>query len=227
MLKRITALLIAVVLLCGLSVSAFAHDAVQLDRDCSIRVTMHSEDAAVGGGTLTVYRVGDVLEDDGDYSFGPSAEFAASGETLADITETALAARLAAWVEKNLDQVSGVTKEIPASGTVVFENLKPGLYLFMQFKAASGYERVTAFLVSVPVMRDGTYYYDLDATPKMSPVTAVTPTPPPAPTPTPTPTLPQTGQLNWPIPVLVICGLVLCTVGWALRRSGKKDENAE
>jgi hypothetical protein len=29
--------------------------------------------------------------------------------------------------------------------------------------------------------------------------------------------LPQTGQLNWPIPVLVILGLAMFSVGWNLR----------
>ncbi len=64
--------------------------------------------------------------------------------------------------------------------------------------------------------------------------TLVTPTPTPDPTPTPTPTpdsggttpssdttspsrLIQTGQLNWPVPVLALAGIVLFTLGW--RRS--------
>lgn len=38
--------------------------------------------------------------------------------------------------------------------------------------------------------------------------------------------LPQTGQLNWPVPVLVILGLGLFAVGWILR-FGKKKENYE
>ncbi|MCD8161542.1 MAG: peptidase [Clostridiales bacterium] len=36
-------------------------------------------------------------------------------------------------------------------------------------------------------------------------------------------TLPQTGQLNWPVPVLAVCGLVLFAVGWRLRASGGKE----
>ena len=89
------------------------------------------------------------------------------------------------------------------------------------------------------------------------PVTPPTPTTPenPAPadarpdeTPTPTPNPPepstpenvvadarpdegpkliQTGQLNWPVPVLTAGGLVLVSVGgWLLHRSKKRDENA-
>jgi hypothetical protein len=36
--------------------------------------------------------------------------------------------------------------------------------------------------------------------------------------------LPQTGQLNWPVPVLALAGLSLVLLGAALRRSGKDEE---
>jgi hypothetical protein len=36
--------------------------------------------------------------------------------------------------------------------------------------------------------------------------------------------LPQTGQLNWPVPVLTLAGLTLVLLGFALRRSGKEEQ---
>ncbi|MCD7821787.1 MAG: hypothetical protein LUG64_06230, partial [Clostridiales bacterium] len=36
--------------------------------------------------------------------------------------------------------------------------------------------------------------------------------------------LPQTGQLNWPVPVLAVSGVVLFALGWGLSRSGRKRE---
>ncbi len=36
------------------------------------------------------------------------------------------------------------------------------------------------------------------------------------------PILPQTGQLNWPIPVLTLCGLVMFALGWKLVFGGKR-----
>ncbi|MBQ3135935.1 MAG: Cna B-type domain-containing protein [Clostridia bacterium] len=36
----------------------------------------------------------------------------------------------------------------------------------------------------------------------------------------------DTGQLNWPIPVLSITGLILFSIGWAILNLGKKDEEA-
>lgn len=52
------------------------------------------------------------------------------------------------------------------------------------------------------------------------------PTPTPAPTPTPTPDkpkLPQTGQLWWPVPLLMVCGLLCLIVGAAMKKAGRHD----
>ena len=35
--------------------------------------------------------------------------------------------------------------------------------------------------------------------------------------------LPQTGQLNWPVPVLACSGVLLFAAGWVLNRQGKKE----
>ena len=56
-----------------------------------------------------------------------------------------------------------------------------------------------------------------------TPSTPTTPTSPTTPTTPGKPNLPYTGQLNWPIPVLVVLGLVLFSAGWLLRFGKKKD----
>jgi hypothetical protein len=38
------------------------------------------------------------------------------------------------------------------------------------------------------------------------------------------PTLPQTGQLWWPVPVLSAAGLLLFGLGWAWRAKGRRDD---
>jgi len=35
--------------------------------------------------------------------------------------------------------------------------------------------------------------------------------------------LPQTGQLNWPVPLMACAGLALFALGWALCYAGKKE----
>lgn len=61
-----------------------------------------------------------------------------------------------------------------------------------------------------------------------SPTAGVTPTPAPYVTPTPRPsqpTLPQTGQLWWPVPALVCAGLLFMILGLLRRRSDAYEED--
>lgn len=37
-------------------------------------------------------------------------------------------------------------------------------------------------------------------------------------------TLPKTGQLNWPVPVLAVSGMVVFSAGWVLKRGNRRDE---
>lgn len=61
---------------------------------------------------------------------------------------------------------------------------------------------------------DGHYIYEVNAEGKFQLQQKPEPTEPTKPADS---TLPQTGQLNWPIPVLVVLGLAMFSVGWALR----------
>lgn len=73
-------------------------------------------------------------------------------------------------------------------------------------------------------LEDGVYQYDVTAAIKSElekePETTVPPTTKPSDS-----SLPQTGQLNWPIPILVVLGLGLFIAGWLLRFARKKDGN--
>lgn len=123
----------------------------------------------------------------------------------------------------------------------------------MQNQAADGYLKAAPFLVSVPMLEDGVYIYEVIANTKVElekipetppqtepPQTEPPETEPPASEPPEsrppesetteteipknpvTPQLPQTGQLNWPIPIMVVIGLILFMSGWLLYRGGKK-----
>lgn len=279
--RGIVWLLIAVLLLGTPSVTFAAENGeLDLTQTGSIEVTMKQEEEVVPGGTLTLYRVGEIQQQDGNYSFGLVEDFADSGESLEDITSPELAEGLAGFAQEE----NGKTLQIDENGNVMFDDLELGLYLVVQYDAAEGYENVSPFLVSVPVNINGTYIYQVDATPKVglinggpptppdvtptptpapdvtptptpgpddtptpdpdvtptpgpddTPTPAPTPTTPPAvvptptpvvtPTPTPAPTLPQTGQLNWPIPLLAVAGLAVFVAGWILRFGQKKEKD--
>ena len=93
----------------------------------------------------------------------------------------------------------------------------------MQKKAADGWSCISPFLISVPNMQDGVYVYDVDASPKieLKPTERPPETPPNTP---PEPPLPQTGQLNWPSPLMAAAGLCLLLLGSVLRRSAKRAD---
>ena len=65
-----------------LGVRAQAHDVPDLSRKGSVTVTVRMGETPVAGGSLTLYRVGDIAEDDGNYSFALTEAFAASGASL-------------------------------------------------------------------------------------------------------------------------------------------------
>ena len=236
---RFSALLSALLLAAILCVPVSAHAVPDLSWDgaSSITVTMRRSDGTlIPGGSLTLYRVGEVCEQDGDYTFQPTGSFASCGESFENLQSPELSARLAEYARS----ITGTTKKIDENtATVTFDKLPFGLYLLVQNQAASGYYAVSPFLVSVPYLDNDSYIYQVDASPKVTPSpkpgdtkpptqteTPSAPTTPTSPT-TPTtpgkPNLPYTGQLNWPIPVLVVLGLVLFSAGWLLRFGKKKD----
>ncbi len=222
--NKLSALALSLVMLLGICVTAYAHDVVDMERLCSITITTRKGDTPVSGGTLTIYRVGEVVENDGNASFLPAGDFAICGESF-DVLDASgdIAARLKAFADQNA--VTGLaTKQVGADGTVVFDSLPVGLYLVVQHQAAPGYAALEPFLVSLPYLDGGKYVYELSANPKTNLEQQPEPTEPPSETPT-DPSLPQTGQLHWPVPVLALSGMVMFAAGWMLfMRKEKQDE---
>lgn len=223
--KRCAVLLLAL-LLCSVSVTVCARETPDTSRKGSVTVKMTYKNKAVSGGTLTLYRVGAVAEEDGNYSFALTGDFTGSRADLTDLSSADTAESLAKYADNK--KLSGTSKKIGSNGKASFSGLNPGLYLLVQTKAASGYRKADPFLVSVPMMEEGTYLYDVDASPKVelekenSPKKPTTPSSPPKPAAPSSPVLPQTGQLNWPVPVLAVSGLLLFSAGWILRFGRKR-----
>lgn len=272
--KRLAAVLAALTLLVWCAAPAFALEVVDLSRTGSIKVSLYDSETseAVGGGTLTLYRVAKVQKDNANLSFVYTNGFEDCGVELGDLSEGELAGRLA---EKIAATAESTTVEISDLGAAEFGDLEVGLYLVVQTTAAENYNVINPFLVSVPIQENGSYVYDVDALPKVGTAAKKTPEPPDKPDTPDTPDkpeeenpntpaapgpdnsdgwvlgahgekiyvnpeapspdnpngyvmgahgLPQTGQLNWPIPVLAVTGVVLVAAGIKLKKGTRKDE---
>ena len=276
--KHAAALLLGLVLLAASALPAFATSAnIKLTdghgnpNTGSIHVNLYdsTNNKALSGGELTVYRVAEVQRKNGNLNFEYCGDFDGCAIELGDLTDSTLAGQLQEYLSDNAE---GTVREVDANGNVNFDDLELGLYLVVQTKASKGYKPVNSFLVSLPMAEDGQWNYEVDASPKIG---AYTPEPetPPSPPDTPDkpdkpntpdtpenpdnpdnpvspgnpdnpvapgtpdnpeapgspdnpvlpghpdhPVLPQTGQLNWPIPVMAISGMLLFAFGWATDR---------
>lgn len=265
--KRLAAVLAALTLLVWCAAPAVALEVVDLSRTGSIKVSLYDSETseAVGGGTLTLYRVAKVQKDNANLSFVYTNGFEDCGVELGDLSEGELAGRLA---EKIAATAESTTVEISDLGVAEFGDLEVGLYLVVQTTAAENYNVINPFLVSVPIQENGSYVYDVDALPKVGTATKKTPDTPDEPDTPDTPDepdtpdtpvapgpdnpdgwvlgdhgeknypnpdnpnghvmgahgLPQTGQLNWPIPVLAVTGVVLVAAGIKLKKGNRRDE---
>ena len=146
---------------------------------------------------------------------------------ITDLDNPALAKELALRsVHHSLPQLRSEIQE----GSATFTGLEPGLYVVTQTEPSNGFFPIQTFLLSLPRWTEAGYIYDLTAAPKVplepEPTEPSAPTAPTAP-PKPGTTLPQTGQLNWPVPVMAVAGVILIFVGWLSCLRRKRSENEE
>lgn len=217
--KRILSLILSLVILGSVCLSVSAHEVPDFDRPGSISIVMTHNDKPIAGGSLTIYRVADVVSQNGDMQFAYTTDFAGCSIAVTELNSAQLPEELARIaVARN---VPCTTRKLDAQGKVRFEDLKIGLYLVVQQEAAPGYTKVNPFLVSVPQNEGGSYVYDVDAAPKNIPEPEVIPTEPTK----PDDNLPQTGQINWPVPMMAVTGILLLVAGCCLWLSGKREQD--
>lgn len=232
--RRFLALLAAVTLLLGVCNTAGAAETPDLTQNGTITFHVHYGDAKVDGGYVSLYRVGNVVNNNGSYSFSLISSLKAYEEKV-DINATDdpdTARKLAELVEEENIYRSKRSKIV--DGAVTFENVIPGLYVVIQDTPSPGYEAMAPFLISMPRYEDGVYKTEVTASPKVpiettpadstEPTGSTPPTKPTSPLKPPPGKLPQTGQLNWPIPLLAMTGVVMFVLGWYLCYGGKKEK---
>ncbi len=243
----IGALALSAVLLLGAGQTAkAAADSPSLDLSKTGSVTVELKNTSGGNvtdGTLTIYEVAELGyggDGGGDMTYYFTDAFEGCGVGLENVTQdstelASIAGTLASYVTSK--GITG-TPMTNTTGTVTFDGLELGLYLVVQTTASSGYETISPFVVTVPYAdaENDMWVYEVDASPKMGTLTAVPETPQeetPEETPeeedpgekvveTVTETLVQTGQLNWPIPVLTVAGLVMILFGAILMKTDNR-----
>ena len=132
---------------------------------------------------------------------------------------------LAYYCEKNrCYTASAVTDQ---NGELTFDHLEIGLYLVARAKTdPANADFVTdPLLVFIPESVNGEAIYDIVATPKFSYSSPGDPGSPDAPRTPSDGTLPQTGQLMWPVTLLAVLGCFLILAGsFLLRKEGSGEK---
>lgn len=228
--RKMLLVLIAFIFLCLSPCDAFGLPATDDGRLGSITLELACEDAPVSGGTMALYYLGLIEQaEDGDFVVIPTEDFTMlSGVSVGELAPQ-FAQKLEQYITENA--LTGDLRVVDADGCVTFPDLKAGLYFVMQPVAAEGFERMNPFLITVPLRQDDALIFDIVAHPKVEPKPEETqPQVPTEPEPTkPTepskPSLPQTGQLNWPIPLMGLLGTCLLVVGGILCFRRKRDDD--
>ncbi len=172
-----------------LSTCVIAFAAVpNLDRMCTATFTIENDGKPVSGGDLVMYRIAQWEFRDNSYGFVWVPELEDSGLELKDKYTELFARRVSMLVDSR--SLLGVTQQIDANGTAKFTDLPCGLYVVYQTRPAPGYERLSAFCVSLPYAKDGMLAYDVTGSPKPRPEKTTDPTHPTSPTDPSTPTVP-------------------------------------
>ena len=211
-------------MLCAVPVNAAKGTTADLDltKKGSITLTLKDSDGnAMTGGFLDCIQVAEIAESGGETTYLLTNGFQDTNIFLEYFLDGKQSA--ASLAEELNDAVPAGAYKIASrpdkTGTVTFSNRELGLYLIRQRAKSGYYESITPFVVTVPMNSDSGWVYDVTASPKVGTVT-------------PKDTayksvrrLPQTGQLNWPVPVLAVSGIALFSLGWAMTKDKHEKEH--
>lgn len=215
---------ISVLLSCVLSASA-AEEHGSLTLHCVFSV--EGGERALSDDEYSLAKIADAKITDSSVTYKTLAQFDDydcdwMNQSSSKMNEKAKA--LAYFCEKNhYYTTSAVTNQ---NGELKFEDLSFGLYLVARTKTASENEDFITdpLLVFIPEEVNGKVIYDVVSTPKFSYSSPDVPDTPRTPS---DGTLPQTGQLQWPVTLLAVLGCFLIIGGSALlRKEGSGEKKA-
>lgn len=225
---RITVSFMLVLFILSLTnITAFAKELPDLSSKGTLTISMEKDGKAVPGGEFEIYRIANAAVSNGGLKYVFAKDFKACGISFDNLQSNRLATKLENYIKSN--KINGVRQNVGKDGVAEYTQLKAGMYFVMQNEAAKGYDKANSFTVSLPDYKDGKYNYTIKANPKFSLSsskgnTQSTTTKPSKPM---DPKLPQTGQLNLPIPILTALGLCLFVAGLLIRGNGRKGKNEE
>ena len=230
--RSIAGIGLAVLMLVGMALQAAAEvQVIDTERtDCSIVLSLTYKDGSavknMTGGKLSIYKVAGVTSGDKGYVYDVSeGSFSSAAELsgLSSMTQKQLDAKNASLAESLSGKTGGASAAGTASvkdGLAEFTGLSAGLYLVVQSAKSDGEREINPFLISIPGKETEKDRYNVNASPKMGKIQKETTPPPKDNTPPSGGKLPQTGQLWWPVAVLLAAGVILLGVGVFRRRSG-------
>lgn len=211
----------------------WAADGIQTEKTGRLTITYPFDSAS-----FALYRTAEASEG-GAYQW--TKDFRGYSVSLSQNSEEewkAAAGKLAAYVKRDKPKPyrKGVTDK---QGTLVFDGLETGLYLVMGEPGKSEFEEYTSlpFLIQLPGLNENREWeYEITAAPKYEKNRDQLPDggmkDPPSDKNTSsggnTPgsggssgKLPQTGQLWWPVPLLLICGMLFLAAGLWIQKKRK------
>ncbi len=222
--KTLCRILCCIAILCLTATSVFAsgwwfNGSDQLG---SIRFDFSEGPVPVHGGSLELYQV--ARWNDEIKGLELCEAFAGAGVSAEELFAEDAATKLSAYAM--LQELEGREVEIDENGVGRVEELPLGVYLTRQEHAFPGCEPILPALISIPMEVEHSWIFDVEAAPKLEPLIPVTSeVPPPSSTVPVPPDLPPTGQVNWPIPLLIVVGSFLILLGLCLRKERKSHEN--
>jgi len=240
--KLMTWLVVLGFMTAGVYSPVMAASQVDQNAECTINLTNLGGDNPVSGGAFVAYRVATIEAQGGQEVF--RSLYGDKGVVDIENNVTKLASEYYTMVSEKA--VEEPTAQVAAEeGKLTFSKLKPGLYLIVQETSIDGYNNMTPFLISVPTWDKETksYVYTRTAVVKNDISSTETTTEEDTDDEDDTvdddetsdneddysgdndddssssrDTLPQTGQLWWPLPLLLCAGLILMLVGRKIRR---------
>lgn len=216
--KTLCRLLCVIAIICLTATSVFAAGYFNgSDRLGSISFHFNNGEISVTGGSVELRML--AFWNDEIKSLQWCEDYADAGLTIDDLFGENAASKLFEYAQSK--QLPAQEIQIGEDGTAKVEDLQLGVWLLSQTEPFEGYETMLPALISIPMEINKEWIFDVEAVPKLEPLVEESTVPT---TETPPPDLPPTGQVNWPVPLLLLGGVFLILVGLCIRRE-RRHEN--